>query len=177
MAIFVGLGNPGNEYAHTRHNVGWFVVDALADELDVTFRLQKKWQAEVAQFGTGGWLVKPQTYMNGSGESLKAMQGWVSELQGKSLPNLYVVHDDLDLETGKFKLQFGTGPKVHNGLHSIYQHLGTEQFWHCRVGVDGRSGVRVQSGKDYVLSGFTTPERPILEETLKTITQALLQRT
>jgi len=184
MPIVVGLGNPGASYLHTRHNAGWMFVDQLATALAaknggqlVVWKQQLKWQLEVCQIGD--WqLLKPLTFMNNSGLAVRqfieyywhgyqpqaqmqdlAMSLRTNPAEEKTNPLLIVAHDDLDLEVGAIKSQFGRGPKVHNGLLSLTQHLGTERFWHVRLGVDSRGGQRDLPGKDYVLQNFSPDER------------------
>jgi PTH1 family peptidyl-tRNA hydrolase len=91
-------------------------------------------------------------------------------------PRLIVIYDDLDIPLGQWKLQFGKGPKVHNGLNSIRQHLGSDQFLHVRIGVDGRQGVRHQSGRDYVLTPFYGQEVDTIAQVLSEVGEALRHR-
>jgi len=166
MVLIIGLGNPGSEYVRTRHNVGWIVLDQVAKELGApTFTVQKKFQAEVAKIGQY-LLVKPLTFMNDSGQAVRAVMDFYD--QSQSTPEaeylkVVVLHDDLDLELGHSKFQFGRGPKVHNGLLSIYQHLHSHQFWHARIGVDAREGDRSMPGRAYVLQTFTPTEESKVE--------------
>lgn len=179
----VGLGNPGPDYAKSRHNAGFMVVDRLVRHLGAGSRevdTLDVWE-ELPTFGVHRanllidtkaiqvQVLKPQRFMNQSGTTLSRYwsfywkQTWQNERV--SLSNrLWVIHDDLDIPLGQSKIQFGTGPKVHNGLLSIYQALGTNQIWHVRVGVDGRLGSRQQTGQDYVLASFSGEERGLLEE-------------
>jgi len=144
MELIVGLGNPGQKYKNNRHNVGFMIVDELA-KLNLP--------------GVG--LFKPQKFMNKSGQEVKR---WLKNRKGRTLPVLYVVHDDLDIPLGKFKIQFGKGPKVHNGLQSIYEQLGTKDFWHIRIGIDGdRDG---KSGEDFVLGNWRPEEREVINLTI-----------
>lgn len=179
MQVFVGLGNPGNTYQNTRHNVGWMVLDRLAERFQAEpFHLQKNLQAEISKT-RNKLFIKPQTFMNLSGlavrEALKFYANF-SNKQNQSLPNIFVFHDDLDLELGSFKLQFGKGPKIHNGLLSLYQHLDTDQFWHVRIGIDSRRGDRSIPGKDYVLKPFTAEEKNVLREVESQIIAAVTAR-
>lgn len=182
MQVIVGLGNPGSKYEKTRHNVGWMVVDKLAAQIKAPpFQFQKKFQADLTKLNQL-ILVKPQTFMNDSGLAVRQVLNFYADFnQGTpvaalTLPNLLVIHDDLDLETGSFKVHFGKGPKIHNGLLSIYQQLGTDQFWHIRVGVDGRAGDRSLSGSDYVLKPFTVEERSVFDQVVPEIVAAVLAR-
>jgi PTH1 family peptidyl-tRNA hydrolase len=172
MWFIVGLGNPGSEYEQTRHNAGFKLVDfwsqARAQESGQALpaaKLQKKLQTIVTK--QADWVFgKPQTFMNASGQAVRALLDFYvgfdhqsPSAQAEILRHLVVVHDDLDLEFGKCKLQFGRGPKIHNGLLSIYQHLGTQEFWHGRVGIDGRGTDRKLPAKNYVLLPWTVEEQ------------------
>jgi len=161
MKVIIGLGNIGEKYDKTRHNVGFMTVDYLADKMGINFKKSPKLFSEVAK-NLDFILVKPQTFMNESGRAVRAICDY---FQVNIEEDLIVVHDDLDIEVGSFKKQQGTGPKVHNGLDSIYQYLGEKNFFHWRIGVDGRNGDRKIPGSNYVLSPFTQEE----EETIKTV--------
>lgn len=115
-------------------------------------------------------LVKPQTFMNRSGLSVAYIKKKQPQLTGE---NLWVIHDDLDLEIGSYKIQFGKGPKQHHGLASIYQQFQTDQFWHVRIGVDGRHGDRSIPADKYVLSSFKPEEQALLKTTFEQIFQDL----
>ena len=180
MKIVVGLGNPGAQYQHTKHNVGFMVVDkiALTDSFP-DFTLQAKFKAEVTRKDEV-MLVKPQTFMNRSGESVSSIIRMYKD-QGQNasattLDHLLVVHDDLDLELGNWKIQLGTGPKIHNGLLSLYEQLGTQQFWHVRVGVDTRQGDRTIPSERYVLMPFTQREAQTLAQVIDEVAVELASR-
>lgn len=181
MKIFVGLGNPGKEYEQSRHNAGFIFLNALAKKLDLSFKFDKKFKADIASRRDDIFLLKPQTFMNLSGQALRSFLDYLKIDLGDSLnglldgPNdLIVVHDDLDLPLGTYKLQKGTGPKAHNGLQSIYQHLGTQDFWHLRLGVDSRAGERQIPPADYVLKSMTTAEQKQLDSVIEQLLQELL---
>jgi PTH1 family peptidyl-tRNA hydrolase len=166
MWFVVGLGNPGAEYDKTRHNAGFVMTDAWAAHYDLkTWQTNKKLQAEVAK--TPEWLfLKPQTFMNASGQSVRAALDYFAQFERLSmsaqkqvLEKLVVIHDDLDIAFGQTKFQFGKGPKVHNGLLSIYEHLGSTEFWHARIGIDGRGTERRMPAKNYVLQPWTVEEQ------------------
>ncbi len=179
MQFLIGLGNPGKEYEKTRHNLGFMLVDRLAAKTELSFSNQKKCQAEVAK-QANLLIVKPQTYMNDSGLAVQAVMKFYSDQDQKfpagEYPNLWVIFDDLDLEVGTFKIQYGTGPKVHNGLSSIYEHLKTKQFWHVRIGADGRQGDRTIPAVQYVLSSFSTEEQSKLQPVFEAITAELIKK-
>lgn len=179
MMFIVGLGNPGEKYAHSRHNMGWRVVDALAKSLvpDSKFQLEKSLESEVQQTASAV-MAKPVTYMNLSGKAVRAVlkKYEYAALAKKDFSDLFVIYDDLDLEVGKYKLIFGSGPKVHNGVNSVKETLGTDQFWHIRVGVDGRKGDRSIDAQDYVLLGFSEDEQYLLQKVIESIVDILSQK-
>src|SRR5215210_954397 len=149
--LVAGLGNPGREYERTRHNVGWLVVDELARRVDASFRSKFSGQlAEVRLDDLRLALLKPETYMNVSGRSLGAARKFFKV----DPTDVLVVHDDVDLETGRLQARFGGGLAGHNGLRSISQALGTNDFLRLRIGV-GRPGRGDRRGvADYVLGEF-----------------------
>ncbi len=153
--LVVGLGNPGREHARDRHNVGWMVVDELARRHDGSFR--SKFSGRLAEVRHGDLrlaLLKPETYMNLSGQSLSAAARFF-----KVAPDsIAVVHDEVDLETGRLQVRLGGGLAGHNGLRSVKQALGSAEFLRVRVGVGrpGRGDRRPVA--DYVLSPFAPEE-------------------
>ena len=175
---FFGLGNPGPEYAAARHNVGFMVVDALAASIgSAQPQNSPKLFAETYKFANC-LLVKPQTYMNESGRSVRATLEYFKENVAKRpliLRNVFVIHDDLDIEVGNYKIQFGTGPKIHNGLNSVYEYLKTEQFWHVRMGVDGRKGDRSITPSAYVLSEFANGEKKLIGQVISDVVRELMK--
>lgn len=160
MTFIVGLGNPGEKYTHSRHNMGWRVLDDLSRGEWMT---EKPLESKTQKVGNT-LLVKPQTFMNLSGTAVKAVMKKYdySALGKKDFHNLFVIYDDLDIEIGKYKLVFGSGPKVHNGVNHITEVLGTDQYWHVRIGVDGRKGDRSVDPQDYVLSGLNEDEQYLI---------------
>ena len=192
MKQFVfGLGNPGEEYASTRHNVGFRMIELLTRKLtdqDFSEVAREHHKTKASFYRTGEiFLVEPLTFMNESGEAVLSLLDYFDKELVSALkagqpagtldhPSLVVIYDDLDIPLGQWKLQFGKGPKVHNGLNSIRQHLGSDQFLHLRIGIDGRQGVRQQSGRDYVLTPFFGEELKLLEKTLAEACQSLSQR-
>jgi PTH1 family peptidyl-tRNA hydrolase len=155
--LVAGLGNPGREYARNRHNVGYLVADELARRYDGAWK--SKFNGQLAEIRIDGHkvaLVKPATYMNDSGRSVKAaMQFFKLEPD-----TVLVVHDESDLELGRLQARKGGGLAGHNGLRSIAQHLGTQEFLRLRVGVGrpGRGDPRPLA--DWVLTDFTPDEDP-----------------
>lgn len=158
VKIIVGLGNPGREYAETRHNVGFMVLDRLAARLGAVWKADKARKAELAA-GPGVLLVKPQTYMNASGESVGPIMRYFKFEPGQ----VFVVYDDISFPVGAMRLRAGGSAGGHNGMKSLIAHLGTEKFPRLRVGI-GVPGQKNMIG--HVLGKFTPEERPLLEETL-----------
>jgi PTH1 family peptidyl-tRNA hydrolase len=149
--LVAGLGNPGREYAATRHNVGWMVVDELARRRGGSFRGKFSGRlAEVRLDELRLALLEPETYMNESGRSIGAAVRYF-KLDPRAL---LVVHDDVDLEEGRLQARVGGGLAGHNGLRSIAQALGTQEFLRLRIGVGRPSRGDPRPVADYVLSGF-----------------------
>ena len=156
----VGLGNPGAEYAGTRHNVGFAVVERLAAETGAR-RCTSRFEADAAKAEVAGvsiTLLKPQTFMNRSGLAVAAWLGWLA------LPasQLIVVHDDLDLPLGRLRVVGSAGPGGHRGVTSIQEALGTQAFPRVRVGI-GRPG-EGEAAIERVLEEFAPEEQPIVQE-------------
>jgi PTH1 family peptidyl-tRNA hydrolase len=149
--LVAGLGNPGREYERTRHNVGWMVVDELARRHEGSFRSKFAGQlAEVRDDERRLALLKPETYMNISGRSV----GAASRFFKVDLGSLLVVHDDVDLEQGRLQARLGGGLAGHNGLRSIADALGTQEFLRLRIGVGRPARGDRRPVADYVLSPF-----------------------
>ena len=159
MKLVVGLGNPGEDYARTRHNLGFLVADGLARAYRAAFSA-RKFGAEIAEAGVGGervWIMKPQTYMNHSGEPVgAALRFWKLGLE-----DLVVVHDDLELEPLRVQIKVGGGHGGHNGLKSVNAHVGGPDYVRVRVGV-GRPPARMDPA-DYVLGRFGKGEEQAVE--------------
>jgi peptidyl-tRNA hydrolase, PTH1 family len=149
--LIAGLGNPGREYEQTRHNLGWLVVDELARRHGGSFR--SKFSGQLSEERIGGKkvaLLKPETYMNESGRSIAAAARFFKVDPGA----LLVVHDDVDLEPERLQARLGGGLAGHNGLRSIAQALGTNDFLRLRIGVGRPGRGDRRSVSDYVLSKF-----------------------
>lgn len=178
MQVIVGLGNPGSDYQKTRHNAGFMLVNFLAAELAEgrPFRTNHSHKAQVIKLTQPKLLlIKPLTYMNNSGQAVRAVLDYFADTdQLLARQNLYVAHDDLDLGLGQFKIQLGKGPKQHGGLLSIYQHLGTDRFWHIRLGIDDRQGERLIPPEKYVLQQLGVEKLDILNKTLVEVKRELL---
>lgn len=140
IKLFVGLGNPGPEYAATRHNAGFWWIDELARRLNANLVLERAYKGRVARASVAGqsvWLLQPQTFMNLSGQSVAALARFFKIAPAEIL----VAHDELDLPAGEAKLKFGGGHAGHNGLRDIHAQLGTADYWRLRLGI-GHPGAR-----------------------------------
>jgi PTH1 family peptidyl-tRNA hydrolase len=168
LKLLVGLGNPGLEYARTRHNVGYLVVEEVARQLGVGFGL-RKFGAEIAEAAVGGekvWIMKPQTYMNHSGEAV----GPALKFFQLGPDGLVVVHDDLELEPFRVQVKVGGGHGGHNGLKSLNAHVGSPEYVRVRVGV-GRPPPQTDPA-DYVLGRFAKGDEAAVEECVAWAVQA-----
>lgn len=162
MYLIIGLGNPGTEYAHNRHNVGFLCLDAIVTQFGVespTWKNDHKMKAETIILDGNYLFAKPQTFMNRSGDSVSAL---MQEHRIKS-EHVTVIHDDLDLPLGSYKFSQGTGPQSHNGTRSIEERIGTA-FDRFRIGIDNRPAEDRLPGKAYVLQDFLPDERAQLTE-------------
>jgi PTH1 family peptidyl-tRNA hydrolase len=165
----VGLGNPGQNFKHTRHNVGFEAVDLIARSFSTECRFDKYLLSEVAQIKIKHYpvlLVKPQTFMNDSGQAVKK----ILSKKNIGLSSLIVVHDELDIEPGKIKIKFGGGSAGHNGLQSIFESCKSRDFVRIRIGI----GKPDRKGVDYVLSNFSKDELPLISQAIEMTEQALL---
>jgi PTH1 family peptidyl-tRNA hydrolase len=154
--LVVGLGNPGPNYAKTRHNLGFVVADLLAARMGSTFKVHKKSGAEVITGRLAGRpvvLAKPRTYMNESGRQV----GPLAKFYSVSPADVVIIHDELDIDFGRIRLKFGGGVAGHNGLRSVGSGLGSNDFHRVRIGV-GRPPGRME-GAAFVLSNFTSAEQ------------------
>jgi PTH1 family peptidyl-tRNA hydrolase len=155
MKLIIGIGNPGEKYKNNRHNVGFMTIDKLPQKSKIK-------------------IFKSQNFMNNSGEFVKKL---VDQYK-LDLSNLWVIHDDLDLRLGSYKIQFGKGPKEHKGLLSIYEKLGTKGFWHVRIGADNRgedpTSRKASRGEDYVLEDFTEEERKVIDKVIHEVCKKLV---
>jgi PTH1 family peptidyl-tRNA hydrolase len=167
IRLVAGLGNPGRGYAATRHNAGFWFVDALAQKLGVSLAPESRFAGEVGKAGSLR-LVKPSTYMNESGRSVGALAHFFDVAPDEIL----VVHDELDLKPGEAKMKLGGGVAGHNGLRDIQAALGSADFWRLRLGIGHPrdSALPQQDVVDYVLKPPRAEERTALEAA---ITRAL----
>jgi peptidyl-tRNA hydrolase, PTH1 family len=148
IRLLVGLGNPGSEYAATRHNAGFWWLDQAARKLSVTLRSERSHRGHLGRFNSADGpvlLLEPMTFMNLSGESVASVARYF-RIEPKEI---LVVHDELDLPPGQARLKFGGGHGGHNGLRDIHSNLGTPEYWRLRLGI-GHPGVKAEV-VDYVL--------------------------
>jgi PTH1 family peptidyl-tRNA hydrolase len=163
----VGLGNPGRKYSRTRHNIGFAVVEEIASQGGVALREKPLYLIGKCSIGeTASVLVEPLTFMNRSGEA-------VGEVLGESgVPpgNLVVIHDDIDMETGRLKIKRGGGSGGHRGIESIIREIGTREFTRVKLGIGRDEDVPPE---DYVLSKFRRGELPAVREAIITAAEAV----
>jgi len=170
IKLFVGLGNPGPEYEATRHNVGAWWVDALAQELKITLAADRGYHGLVARTTVHGrtiWLLEPRTFMNLSGRSVAALARFF-KIEAEEM---LVVHDELDLVPGQAKLKFGGSHAGHNGLRDIHAQLGTGDYWRLRLGI-GHPGVK-EEVVNWVLRRPIVDQRSAIEECIERTLKAV----
>lgn len=161
--LVVGLGNPGPEYEATRHNVGFWFVDRLAEQLRVSLAPQAKFFGRAARAGEL-WLLQPSTYMNRSGQAVAALANFYKI----SPAEILVIHDELDLPPGGIRLKQGGGNGGHNGLKDIQARLGTPDFWRLRLGIGHPRTLNLaQQVVDFVLHPPRKEEAPDIEHALQ----------
>jgi PTH1 family peptidyl-tRNA hydrolase len=163
IKLFVGLGNPGAEYEGTRHNAGFWWIDALARELKVNLSSDRSYHGLVARTSVQGqnvWLLEPQTFMNLSGKSVGALARFF-KIQPEEI---MVVHDELDVVPGQAKLKFGGSHAGHNGLRDIHEKLGTGDYWRLRLGI-GHPGVKSEV-VNWVLQKPSPDQRTAMHESI-----------
>ena len=175
LRLVVGLGNPGQRYAGTRHNVGFMALELLASKEAVRFKATSKLQGELAEVGFGSSrmrLLMPQTYMNESGRSIRAAMDWFD----LSADQVLVLVDDMDLPLGRLRLRAKGSAGGHNGLKSTIQHLGTQDFARLRIGIGapGRSPEERRARTvSHVLGSFHQSEQPLLKDVLNEVLHGL----
>ncbi|HMS27781.1 MAG TPA: aminoacyl-tRNA hydrolase [Burkholderiaceae bacterium] len=163
IKLFVGLGNPGPDYATTRHNAGFWFIDELARLLNVSLSMDKSHFGMVARATVKGqtvWLLQPQTFMNVSGKAVASLSKFF-----KIAPDeILVIHDELDVPAGQAKVKFAGGHAGHNGLRDIHAKLGTGDYWRLRIGI-GHPGVG-KDVADWVLKKPSVDERIAIDQTI-----------
>ena len=165
IRLVAGLGNPGAEYAHTRHNIGFMIVDFLVHNAGLTWEKSSKWDAATAKLGNAT-LVKPASYMNRSGHPLHA----IAQFFKVSPQELFVVSDDFSLPLGRLRIRQSGGPGGHNGLESIIVQFGTEEIPRLRVGIGPGPA---EGTSDYVLSNFFDEEKELVRSTITRAAEAV----
>lgn len=185
MKLIAGLGNPGDKHAKTRHNLGFTIVDAFLKDFSTSsqnlWHAEKKFQAEIAEID---WqpkkgvmekiiLVKPLTYMNGSGVAI----GLIAKFYKIAAKDVWIIHDEIDLPLGGMKIRFAGASAGHKGVESIIEHLGTDKFWRFRIGI-GVQHEKIQTKKvkaidNYVLGEFSEGEKGKAREIIKKGKKAL----
>ncbi len=172
MKLIVGLGNPGKEYEKTRHNAGFMAVDFLADHLGFdSFKEAEKHKAEITEgelYGERVFLVKPQTYMNLSGQAVKSVMGFYKV----KMEDLIVIYDDVDLPSGTLRIRPDGSAGGHKGIKSIIEHLGSQNFTRVRLGMHP---VKPFKGalEDYVLGKVDSDEKKLLMPKIKELPEIL----
>jgi len=180
LQLLVGLGNPGDKYAGTRHNVGFMALERLAAHSGGSFKQQSKLHGLLAEVGVGARrlrLLMPQTYMNDSGRSIRAALDWFDLEPAQML----VLVDDMDLPLGRLRLRTSGGAGGHNGLRSTIAHLGGQEFPRLRIGIGAPAlnpVERKQRTVGHVLGRFAPAEQPVLDQVLEEVLQGvdLIQR-
>lgn len=181
MKLIVGLGNPGTKYEETRHNTGFLFLNALREKFlfqkgyNVTeWEEEKTFMSELSFIKQGSRVVailqKPLTYMNNSGQAVKKI---VKKYDIDVEKDLILIHDDLDLPLGKYKLQYEKSPDGHNGVKDVEDSLRTKSFARVRIGIESRTEKQIP-GEDFVLMKFTEDERIVLNEVIEESVKALL---
>lgn len=170
MYLIVGLGNPGDKYNNTRHNIGFSFLDQLAEKHGFSFS-DSKWKAKICKtmlYGEAVVLIKPETFMNLSGMSV----GMIASYYKISVDEIIVIHDELDLPVGRVKMVSNRGPGGHNGIVSIISHLKSKEFSRIRIGV-GRPKSERMEVSSFVLGHFDTVEIKSVEAMYKDIEHGL----
>lgn len=165
LHLIVGLGNPGAEYARTRHNAGFLAVEELAKRAAASWNLETKFDARIAKASRGErriLIAQPQTFMNASGEAVGALM----KFYRVPVSQLLVVTDDADLPLGEIRMRAKGSSGGHHGLESIEQHIGSREFARLKVGI-GRTKDGRREITNYVLGRFSSEERPLLEKVLQ----------
>jgi PTH1 family peptidyl-tRNA hydrolase len=168
--LIVGLGNPGETYRDTRHNIGFMVLDEIARRMGAAFREEKRWSGLVAKF-TGGYLLKPLTFMNDSGRSVQSVGHFYKASPAQTL----VVYDDVDLPLGRLRFRTSGSAAGHNGIRSLISSLGSDEFPRLKVGIapaDGRPAGERMVG--HVLGKFSAEEQPALQTVIQRAADAVL---
>lgn len=176
MILLVGLGNPGDRYKRTRHNIGFTLCEAIADKYNASFKHEKKFNAEIAELNIDELsekkviIARPHTFMNSSGEAVERIASFYKIPTDK----IWIIFDELDLPLGTIKIQPGGGAGTHNGMKSIVKVMG-ENFPRLRIGIEsrGQSAPTFQDTSSFVLSEFFSKEKEIVIDVLDRSIQAI----
>ena len=160
IKLLVGLGNPGDKYEATRHNAGFWFIDAVAAQTNSKLALDAKFFGIVGKLNQEVWLLKPTTFMNASGKAVAALANYYKI----SPAEILVIHDELDLPAGTAKLKFGGGHGGHNGLKDVHAALGTADYWRLRLGIDHPGDKNEVI--NYVLKAPLKQEKDALEDSI-----------
>ncbi len=171
IKLIVGLGNVGEEYLYSRHNAGFLFLDAIVQNVFINVKKVKSLMSETSSNDHKIIVIKPTTMMNDSGEAVSLVKNFYKFNNEEIL----VIHDDLDLKLGEYKIQFDKKPKVHNGIESVEKYLGSGDFWRIRIGVDNRDPELRKniSGADYVLGRFSGEELNTLKNVFREIVEEI----
>jgi len=176
MQLIVGLGNPGKQYEKTRHNIGFIVIDKISQELQSsTFKMQEKFKAKISEINKNEKktiFAKPQTFMNNSGESVRALIDFY-KINPKT--DLIVIHDDKDIPLGTIKVQKNKSAAGHNGIKSIITHLNTQNFTRVRFGVAPEDPRRIGDTAQFVLKKFGFFEKKKIQMGIKKAVEEILK--
>jgi len=176
MKLIIGLGNPGEQYNNARHNIGFMIVDKIAEDKKIKWQMNKKFNALIADLGEI-ILVKPQTFMNASGKSVSAILRYYKLIpqtifgikkESNLGETLTVIHDELDLPLGGYKLSLNSGSAGHNGVQSIIDNLKTKNFKRLRVGIATEAREHIPGDK-FVLQKFNQEELKVINKILPEI--------
>jgi len=183
MKIIFGLGNIGKEYENTRHNCGFIALDEFAKHIEKQEKIRIEWNENkklkcfLTKFTLKGktvLLIKPTTFMNLSGESAQKVLNFYKE----SIKNIVVIYDDIDLPLGSLRIREKGSAGTHNGMKSLIQHLGSQEFKRIRIGIESRGELspKQQDIASFVLSNFTEKEKKLLENSIKKAIEELLKQ-
>lgn len=159
MKLVIGLGNPGRKYKNTKHNVGFMCLDFYAKKHNLKFKKENKFSGESLKIA-GLVLLKPHTFMNLSGESIRK----IMQFYDVQIENVLIIYDDLSLPLGKIRLREKGSAGGHNGIKSVIQHLHTNEFKRVKIGIDSNPLI---DSKNYVLSKFSKEDLKVLDETIE----------
>lgn len=175
MKLIIGLGNPGEKYKKTRHNIGFVTIDCLAEIVDIeSLSFDNKFNSLIADFTLKDKkliLAKPQTFMNNSGLAVSK----IADYFNIKPENIIIIHDDLDLELGQIKIQKNKGSAGHKGIESIINHLKTKEFYRIRIGIKPKDK-KPENPENFVIQKFNQEEQIIIKENIKKAAQIILNR-